>query len=73
MFLHLNFSRKDVGITDWYSFSWWRPRMSSTRRIIKLPKEPAQEAYNTLAALLHDKFSLRIKPNRARDSAGSIE
>ena len=28
MYLHLNFSRKDVGITDWYTFSWWKPRMS---------------------------------------------
>jgi hypothetical protein len=48
--------------------------MCSTRRIIKLPKATAQEGYNTLAAMLHDKFSLRIKPNRAaRDSAGSID
>lgn len=71
--LRLNFSRKDVGILDWHSLSWWKPRMSSTRRVIKLPKPTAQEAYNALNSLLHEKFSLKVKPRTARDSAYGIE
>jgi hypothetical protein len=31
-------------------------------------KGTAQEGYTTLAAMVHDKFSLKIKPNSARDS-----
>jgi hypothetical protein len=49
--------------------------MSSTRRTIKLPKATAQEAYNTLSGLLHDKFSMKVnlRPRAARDSVHSLE
>lgn len=74
VYLSLNFSRKDVGIVDWNGLSWWRPRMSSTRRMIKLPKETAQEAYNTLNQMLHDRFSVKVnlRDPRARESAGDM-
>jgi hypothetical protein len=67
VYLNLNFSRKDCGILDWQPESYWRPRISSTRRTIKLPKELSQEAYNLLCELLHAKFSMR-----AGDGVGSI-
>jgi hypothetical protein len=74
VYLSLNFSRKNAGIVDWQMRSWWKPRMSSTRRIIKLPKETAQEAYNVLNQLLHDRFSLKVslRDPRARESAGDM-
>lgn len=70
VYLNLNFSRKDCGILDWQPESYWRPRISSTRRTIKLPKEMSQEAYNLLSELLHAKFSMRA--GDARGGAGNI-
>lgn len=56
----LNFSRKDTGIVDWAGGSRWVPNHSSTKRLIKLPKEKAQAAYNLLNGIIHDKFRLRV-------------
>lgn len=69
-YLNLNFSRMHCGILDWRSASHWRPRMSSTRCTMKLPKDTSQEAYDLLAELLHAKFSMRAC--EPRDSAASI-
>jgi hypothetical protein len=71
VYLSLNFSRKNVGIVDWNMLSWWKPRMSSTRRMIKLPKETAQEAYNALQQQLHNRLSVKVnlRDPRARESA----
>ena len=57
--LALNFSRPAAGILDWAAGSWWRPKLSSTRRSIKLDREAAQEAYNTLWGLLQARFSIK--------------
>src|SRR5690348_6659591 len=59
VYVSLNFCRKQAGIVDWAGWSRWRPNHSSTKRMVKLPKEKAQAAYNVLSALIHDKFSLR--------------
>jgi hypothetical protein len=56
----LNFCRKNTGIVDWAGGSWWRPRHSSTKRLIKLPKQKAQGAYNLLNSMIYEKFSLNV-------------
>jgi signal transduction histidine kinase len=60
VYMSLNFSRKDIGIVDWAGGSWWRPRHSSTKRLIKLKREKAQAAYNLLNAIIHDKFRVKV-------------
>lgn len=44
---------------DWFWQSSWKPRMSSTRRSIKLLTEASQEAYDLLAELLFEKFMMQ--------------
>jgi hypothetical protein len=56
----LNFCRKDTGIVDWLGGSWWRPYHSSTKRLIKLPKEKAQGVYNLLNNMTYEKFSVKV-------------
>lgn len=71
--LRLNFSRMDVGILDWWGLSYWQPPMSSTQRMIKLPKEAAQEAYDLLAGLLYVKHTMTPgKAGKLFDSAGDM-
>jgi hypothetical protein len=71
--LRLDFSRMDVGILDWWGLSYWKPRMSSKQRMIKLPKETAQEAYDLLAGLLFLKHSRKSgKDGKLCDSAGGM-
>lgn len=63
VFVSLNFCRKDTGIVDWAGGSWWRPNHSSTKRLIKLPKEKAQPvhgAYNLLNNMIYEKFSVKV-------------
>jgi len=65
VYMSLNFSRKDIGIVDWAGGSWWRPRHSSTKRLIKLKREKAQTSYNLLNAIIHDKFRVKVARREA--------
>jgi hypothetical protein len=62
----------DVGILDWWGDSYWKTRMSSTHRMIKLPKEASQEAYDLLAGLLYVRHTYTMKAGKLRDSAGDM-
>jgi hypothetical protein len=58
----------DAGILDWRVSSYWKPRMSSTRRTIKLPKEASQQAYDLLAGMLFNKFIMKTHADYRADS-----
>jgi hypothetical protein len=65
VYMSLNFSRKDIGIVDWAKGSNWKPHHSSTKRLIKLPKEKAQIGYNLLNAIIYDKFRVKVERREA--------
>lgn len=55
MTLSLNFSRDKCLISEWQGVMTGPARMTGTIRHMKLRREAAQEAYNKLQALMHQR------------------